>query len=169
MFSVWCTTIAGFLAIISAKQYKFIAYAVFAEFALSKLTYIYLFKDFRDENSGFIYLCYIMIQCMILGIMTTFQTHKIIALLIFINLSYNLCTTLQHIGIFMYIPFTSIFIDFHDNFKVFVRTIMILELTYLAWISAYVGNYIRKYTFLDINYIDDLFFIRRRLFVGNIS
>lgn len=168
-FSFWCTAGAGLLAFASKKEYKFIAYLVFAEFAISKLAYTYLLLDFRAENSGVIYLIYIIIQCSILGLMNLFQTHKIIAVLIFANLSYNLFTVLQHIGIFMYIPLTDIFINFHLHFKTIVRTIMILELIYLLGITSYVGNYIRKHAFLDVNYIDDLFFIRRRLFVGNMA
>jgi len=159
MFSLICTLVAVSLAAISAKQYRFIAYLVAIEFALHLIAYNYLFLDFRSNNSSGIYFIYILIQVNVLWIMYKNQTHFIIAGLIFINLTYNFLTILQHLGL------TSI--NFHDQYILIARTIMILELIYLLGITSYVGNYIRKHTFLDINYIDNLFFIRRRLFVGN--
>lgn len=47
--------------------------------------------------------------------------------------------------------------DFYSFYKVFVQSIMILELAYLAGITVYVSNYRRKYGFINTNSIDRLF------------
>lgn len=161
MFSLICTLIAVSLAAISIKQYRFIAYLVAIEFALHLITYNYLFLEFRSNHSSFIYFLYILIQVNVLWIMYRNQTHFIIAALIFINLTYNFLTIIQHTGFTL--------INFHDPYILVARTIMILELIYLLGITSYVGNYIRKHKILDINRIDNLFFIRRRLFVGDLA
>jgi len=158
-FDQICTLAAGFLAVISFKEYRFIAFLVFFEFSLHLVTYNYILLDIRSDNSSIIYLLYTIIQCLLLGIMNKFQVHRVIGILIFINLSYNFFTTLQHLGIFMY--FGKTHLNFHAYYKSIIGTIMILELFYLVGITSYVWTHFRKYKFLDINYIDNIFLVSR--------
>lgn len=161
MFSLICTMVAGFLATISHKQYRFIAFLVFVEFALHFIIYNTLFLEFRADHSSAIYMFYSIIQVGVLYVMYKNETHFSIAALIFANLVYNFFTILQHLSI------TSI--NFHDSYQLIARCIMILELLYLLRITIYVENYARKHKSVDTNYIDHMFFIRRRLSAGDIS
>ena len=161
MFDLICIMVAGFLATISHKQYRLVAFLVFVEFALHFIVFNTLLLDLRAGNSSVIYVLYSIIQVSILGIMYKNQIHFYIALLIFANLTYNFLTILQHLLI---APF-----DFHGSYKLIVGCIMTLELLYLLRITIYVENYGRKHGFININYIDRLFFIRRRFFDGDLA
>ncbi len=145
----------------SSKEYRFISILVACEFLAHYITYNFLLLDLRSSNSALIYALYMLIQVNVLCLIYLKQTHKIIALLIFINLVYNFCTIMQHLHI------TSI--GFHEKYAMVARIIMILELFYLAGITAYGLFYIRKFGFLNTGYIDRMFRIRRRVYNWNVG
>lgn len=158
-FDSICVIAVGLLAAISIEKYRFISGLILLEFLLHFLVYEFLFLDFRSMNSSVIYLFYIIIQALVLGLMYINQVHFIIAFLIFIDLIYNFCTVLQHLTITA--------IPFHDSYQLFARSIMMLEILYLLGITFYVRSSHRTNGFINITDIDNLFFIRRRLYNRN--
>jgi len=152
MFNTACLFIAGFLAVRSVKRYRFIAWAVFIEFALHKIVYLYLFLDFRSENKWFIYLMYVSIQIPIMALLWYLKSHFVITGLIFINLVYNLLTVQAY--------FHQEFVPFYNAKDAFIGTIMIFELIYLGLLNRYVYNYRNKYGKPNFDYIDRVFRIR---------
>ena len=158
-FDLICVLAVGFFAAISIEKYRFISGLIFFEFLLHFIAYEFLFLDFRLSNSSAIYLFYIIIQAFVLGFMYLNQVHFIIAFLVFVDLIYNFCTVLQHLTITT--------IPFHDSYQLFARSIMMLEILYLLGMTFYVRSSHRKNGFINITDIDNLFFIRRRLYNRN--
>lgn len=152
-FDYICIVVAFILARYSSREYRAIAYLLFAEFFLHQLAYIIGIQITDLLNPKAIYLAYIIIEALIIGAMIFIQAHLIIINLIFINLGYNVLTILQY-----YIPTY----NFFELFKLFVGVLMLLELIYLAGITGYVKNYRRKWGFINTNHIDKLFCVYRR-------
>lgn len=146
MFTLGSTIAAIFLAALSHKHYRFIALLVAFEFIAHKITYHYFFLELRSENSSLIYVLYIFIQASALLFMYIRQTHFMISLLVFSNLFYNFFMVLQFIHITE--------IDFYKYKAFVIRPIMILELLYLAGVSSYFTNFLKKHRYPDIDYID---------------
>jgi len=168
MFNAFCILIVGLLASYASKEYKLVSVLMFLEFMGHEIAAQFGLIETRLLNPVLIYLVYMIIQASVLGTMFTFQLHPILALFIFINLAYNFCVTLQHIGVFLY-WIDGTFINFHKSWKLMANLIMSLEVLYLLGINTYVRNYTRKYKLLDIDYIDNLFCIRRRIFNGDMA
>ena len=168
MFNAICILAVGLIAAYSTKEYKLVSVIMFLEFMLHEIAAQGGLIETRILNPVLIYLVYMMIQTGVLFAMFLFQLHPVLALIVFINLSYNFFTILQHVGLFFYWPNGS-YIDFHGGYRDFAQMIMLLELIYLLGITAYVGNYVRKHKFLDIDRIDRMFFIRRRFFDGDLA
>jgi len=124
------------------------------EFVMHKITYNYFFLELRSDNSGLIYVLYILIQVSVLLFMYMRQTHFVIAALIFLNLVYNFLTVLQHLNI------TGI--NFHNSYSYVISSIMILELLYLLGINIYVSAYLRRNRYFDIDALDSLILVWRR-------
>ena len=160
MFAVICPIAALILAAFSHPKYRFIAFVVVFEFAMSKIAYNYFFLESRAENSSLIYVLYSLIQVSVLFIMYMKQTHFIIAALVFLNLVYNFLTILQHLHITQ--------INFHDPYQYVVGTIMIMELLYLLGTNIYVSNYLRRNGYLDIDALDSLLLVWRRPINGHL-
>jgi len=152
MFNTVCLIIAGFLAVRSVERYRFIALAVFIEFALHKIAYLYFFLDFRSENKWFIYLMYVSVQIPIMALLLYLKSHFVITALIFINVVYNLLTIQAY--------FHREFISIYNAKDAFIGTIIIFELIYLGLLNRYVYNYRNKHGKLNYNYIDRVFRIR---------
>ena len=160
MFDYLCIIAAFILARCSSAEYRAIAYLVLAEFIGHKLVFI-LGVQLTDilEYSG-IYLAYIFIQVLAIYLMMQIQSHFAIVALIFINLGYNMLTISQYV-----IPTY----DFYSLYSYFVGGIMLLELTYLVWITKYVAAYRKLHGTINTNYIDRLFRVHRRLHNGEIQ
>lgn len=160
MFGLVCTMAAGILAVCTVRQYRFIALVVFVEFSLHKIAYQYGIIDTQAFNSSLLFAVYMIINTAALAAMYLVQTHRIIAILIFANLTYNFLSVLNFIFIKS--------IDFYSSFSYVVGVIMILELLYLLGITTYVTK-LRRRGVLDIDHIDHLFFIRRRFYIGDMA
>ena len=148
MFTYLCILAAFALTRFSRPEYRVIAYILLAEFAAHKLAYILGIQLTSILNPQGIYLAYAAIELLAIIAMIKYQCHLTIALLIFINLGYNMLTISQY--------YMETY-DFYGSYQFFVQTIMILELVYLAGITAYVSNYRRKYGLVNTNSIDRLF------------
>lgn len=153
-FDYICIVVAFILARYSSQEYRAIAYILLAEFSAHKLAYIFGIQLTSFLNPSGIYLAYIAIELLAIVAMLRFQSHFAITALIFINLTYNMLTISQYV-----IPTY----DFYGAYKVSVQSIMILELVYLAWITAYVAAFRREHGFINTNHIDRLFRVRRRV------
>ncbi len=160
MLSLICSIIAVTLAALSVKQYKFVSTIVAMEFALHYIAYNYLFLDFRESNKATIFVMYMVIQaCAILAISYRQPRQLAMAVLIFIDLTYNFLLVLRYLHI------TDI--DFHiirDYVKVII---MITELVLMAGMvkNVYGNNKLPKY--LNIAYFDSLFRNRYRSVTWN--
>ncbi len=161
MFSLTCAMAALLCAANSSKEYRFISALVAYEFLTHYITYNFLLLDLRSGNSSLIYALYMLIQADVLYLIYLKQAHKIIALLIFVNLVYNFCTIMQHLHI------TSI--GFHEKYADVARYIMVLELLYLTGVTAYGLSYVRKFRFLSTDYINRMFRSRRRVYNWNLG
>lgn len=160
MFSLICIAVAGFLAAVSVKEYRFAAIVLFMEFTLHKFSHTFLFLDLRATNPVYIFVIYAVIQTVALWALTKVQTHFFLAAIIFVNLLYNSFLIGQYLG------FTTM--DFYTPKKIIYRIIMIIELLYLAGISSYASRYIKSTGSININYLDNLFCIKRKFSNGNI-
>lgn len=153
MFDYACILVAFLIARKSRPEYRAIAYLLLVEFVAHKTAYI-LGVELTDLlNPTGIYLTYIIIETLIIVAMVAIQAHTLIIALIFVNLGYNMLTISQY-SMSTY--------DFYSLYKYFVGSLMILELVYLIGIHRYVANYRRKHGFINVNYIDRMFFIYRR-------
>jgi len=152
MFTYICILIAVLLAAFSIKEYRFISLVVALEFALHKLSYNFVFLDFRSENGWLIYIMYALIQLCAMFTLYKLRSHFVIVGLLFINMVYNLSTALGY--------FYEEFIHIYYIYPYFVGTIMIFELFYLGLLNRYVINYRRKHGRLDFDYIDSVFRVR---------
>ena len=160
MFSLACIMVAGALAAYAVEEYKFIAVVVFMEFILHEIAHQYGIIDTQAFNSSLLFAVYMIINTVALAAMYLVQTHKVIAILIFANLVYNFLSVLNYIFV------KSMF--FYNSFSYVVGVIMFLELLYLLRINQYVAELKRSGT-VDFDNIDRLFFIRRRIPVGNMG
>jgi len=161
VFNTACLFIAGLLAVRSVKRYRFIAWAVFLEFALHKIAYLYFFLEFRSENKWFIYLMYVSIQIPIMALLLYLKSHFVITALIFINVVYNLLTVQAY--------FHQEFTLFYNAKDAFIGTIMIFELIYLGLLNRYVHNYRNKYGELNFDFIDRVFRVRGWHFIRGMA
>ena len=150
MFDYFCILTALILTRYSRQEYRVIAYILVAEFSAHKIAYILGIQitDLLDPTG--IYAVYALIELFAIVVMLKYQAHLAIAALVFINLGYNMLTISQ---------FVMPTYNFYGNYGLFVQSIMILELLYLAGITVYVSNYRRKYGFVNTSSIDKLFLV----------
>lgn len=160
MFTLFCSIVAALLAAFSIKEYRFIAYVVATEFIAHKVAFL-LFNDLSNSLGGWlIYLIYASLQFAAIYLMWRLQSHFAITMLFFINMLYNLSTACGYVY--------EEFIIFYYVYPYFVGTIMIMELAYLGLLNQYVARYGVKRGDCDIDYIDRLFRVRRRLCDGGL-
>ena len=146
--------IAFILTRYSRPEYRVIAYILLAEFAAHKIVYILGIQLTSLLNPSGIYLAYAIIELLAIVALLRFQPHIAIAALILLNLGYNMLTISQYV-----MPTY----DFYSDYKFYAQGIMILELIYLAWITAYVAAFRRKHGFINTHHIDRLFCVCRRV------
>ena len=145
--------LAGFLAITSIKEYRFLAGAVFFEFSMHNVLFQGGVVDSNLLNPWLIYLAYATVQILTMAYLYFKKAHFIITLLIFINLIFNLLAIQD---------FTSYkFMSIYMTYKYLVGTIMIFELIYLGLLSQYVRYHITKRWNVNNDYIDSVFCVRR--------
>ena len=162
MFGYYCIIIAAFLAGNAVKEYKLIAIAVFAEFLLHKLAYNHLLLDFRSENKFFIFYVYAIIQLPIMCLLVKIKSHFVITGLILINFIYNLAIPLSF--------FNADFKFIYYAKEGVIRSIMVMELIYIGFLSQYVRDYLVRSKIASSNdYIDRLFRVRGWPFARSLS
>ncbi len=161
MFTYACIAAAFLLLTASCKEYSLIAFFVFMEFALHKIIYVVGVEYSEGLQGAELYVAYMAAEALALAMMYRYQAHLFITALIFTNLLYNFLTTLHHLGITA--------IDFHGYYPSIVQPIMILELLYLAGISAYVRRSLKKHGFINVDDISRTFRIRSRVSSRGVS
>lgn len=152
MFDSICIMIAGFLAISSIKEYRFLAGAVFFEFSMHNILHQGGIVETSILNPWLIYLAYATVQIFTMAYLYFKKTHFIITGLIFINLCFNLLAIQE----FMLFKFMSIYMIY----PYLVGTIMIFELVYLGLLNQCVSNYRGKHGKPNLDYIDSVFRVR---------
>lgn len=160
MFDSVCIMIAGFLAISSVKEYRFLAGAVFFEFSMHSVLYQFGIVETSFLNPSLIYLAYAVIQIFVMAYLYFKRSHFIITGLIFINLCLNLLSFQE----FESYKFMSIYYIYPS----LVGIIMIFELFYLGLINQCVSNYRTKNGKPDLDYIDSVFRVRTRNISGGL-
>lgn len=163
-FNSLCILAAGILAALSVKRYQYIAIFVFIEFALHAVVYDFGMKDTKILNKWAIYGGYLVIQLPILYYLFFRKSHFAITALISINALMNVCGL--YFG-YMYWEnglHWSIFNIIYSVYPWFVGMIMLLELTYLGWLTGYVKLHVRQHGYTDYGYIDRLFCVNHEFF-----
>ena len=146
--------IAGFLAISSIREYRFLAGSVFFEFSVHSILYQGGIVETSVLNPWLIYLAYATVQILVMSYLYFKKAHFIITGLIFINLIFNLLSIQE----FTQYKFMSIYFPY----PFLVGTIMLCELVYLGLLNQYVSDYRRKHGCPDLDYIDRVFRVRTR-------
>lgn len=182
MFSEWwfspgCILAAGLLAAFTVKEYRLVAMIVFLEFLLHQVIYYFGVVQTGILRSAFLYVAYMAIQVIALYLLYKFQTHFIISALLFLNLLFNFVIIIEYINVSTMDTYNNylVALDSYRAAKIIwidaVGIIMIFELIYLLGINTYVAGYIRKNGPIkrdDIDYLDRLFSVRRKLLSGGV-
>lgn len=144
--------VAGFLAIKSVEEYRFLAGAVFFEFSAHSVLYQGGIVETNFLNPSLIYLSYATLQIFVMAYLYFKKSHFIITGLIFINLCLNLLAFQE------FTPYK--FMSIYYIYPYLVGTIMLFELIYLGLLNQYVSDFRRKHGSHDLDYIDSIFRIR---------
>lgn len=160
-FNYYCIIVAALILGRVHSRYKFIAWAVFIEFALHKLAYNHLLIDLRSDYNWVIFYIYAAIQLPIICILYKLKCHFFISFWMGVNMLYNLSIPLSF--------FDSKFIWIYYSKDMFIGTIMMLELIYLGWLCEYVNNSKRRSGNVDYDRIDRLFRVFTRGFGGKMA
>lgn len=153
MFDALCIMAAGLLAAFSISEYKFLAVAVFIEFAMHNVIYQGGIVDTSLLNPYPVYIAYMSLQLLIMFYLGFLKSHFIITGLIFINFVYNIFT--------VWAFFDATFIKIYYIYPYFIGTIMIFELFYLSLLTKYARDYfMRQGIISDHDYLDRLFCVR---------
>lgn len=144
--------IAGFLAMSSIREYRFLAGAVFFEFSMHSVLYQGGIVETSILNPSLIYLAYATVQVFVMAYLYFKKSHFVITGLIFINLCLNLLSFQE------FEPYK--FMSIYYVYPFLVGTIMIFELVYLGLLNQCVSDYRRKHGEPNLDYIDSVFRIR---------
>jgi len=154
MFGAICAIIAIWLSRSSLRPK--IAAVIAIEFVAHKYVYIIGHQIAGVLNARSAFLSYAAINLIALYLVKRYKGHVMIALLLFINLCYNL-VTFKELNDVVNGDLEEKFIVFYANYKPFVGIIMIFELIYLAFLSTYCYGWINRFTNSSTFYLDRLF------------
>lgn len=160
-FNAICILAAGLLAASCIPRYKYIALAVFIEFALHAVVYSFGMQDTKILNKWAIYGGYLIFQIPIIYYLFFIKSHIAISLLISLNAVINVCGWYFGYKYWEQGYFETTFRLIYALYPWIIGMIMILELLFLGWLRGYIRLHTDKHGNTNYDYIDSVLCVSR--------